>query len=201
MKNRRIFFLLLALCVLPFVATAQGKQGARNNINMIRQRSAYEEGYLERWMNLGKSRSSVRYKKEMLTRIPVNDTTALLYSEDHSFLYLGGSVEANGYRSAYPSGYGLACYAITAGNAGSIGAAGTVGTASAKQFEYCFCPWKRGSRHGEGLLVSPDGTVVKATWRWDKLKSVSEEPPTEEELAELDRRIARLQATVELLGR
>ena len=201
MKNRRIFFPLLVLCMLPFVATAQGKQGARNNINMIMQRSAYEEGYLERWMNLGKSRSSVRYKKEMLTRVPVNDTTALLYSEDHSFLYLGGSVEGNSYRSAYPSGYGLACYAITAGNAGSIGAVGTVGTASVKQFEYCLCPWKRGSRHGEGLLLSPDGTVVKAIWRWDKLKSVSEEPPTEEEMAELDRRIARLQATVQLLGR
>ena len=201
MKNRRIFFPLLVLCVLPFVATAQGKQGARNNINMIMQRSAYEEGYLERWMNAGKDRSNVRYKKESLMRIPVNDSTALLYSEDRSFLYLGGSVEANGNRSAYPSGYGIGCYAITGWDTDAVGTAGIVRTASATPFEYSLCPWKRGSRHGEGLFMRADGTVVKARWRWDKLKTVSEEPPTEEELAELDRRIARLQATVELMGR
>ena len=119
----------------------------------------------------------------------INDSTLCIYSPDKQFVYVGAGEEATRTHGAVPDGYGIARVIRSGDNPG------------AKQYEFCLCPWKRGSRHGEGLLVRPDGTVVKARWRWDKLKTVSEEPPTEEELAELDRRIARLQATVELMGR
>ncbi len=132
----------------------------------------------------------VKYREDEPHKcVRINDSTLCIYSQDKEFVYVGAGEEATRSHGAVPDGYGIA-RAIHSGD-----------HPSAKQYEYCLCPWKRGSRHGEGLLVKPDGTVVKATWRWDKLKSVSEEPPTDEELEELDCRIARLQATVRLLGR
>ena len=132
----------------------------------------------------------IKYREDApYKRVRINDSTLCIYSPDKQFVYVGAGEEATRSHGAVPDGYGIA-RVIRSGD-----------HLAAKQFEYCLCPWKRGSRHGEGLLVSPDGTVVKATWRWNKLKSVSEEPPTEEELEELDRRIARLQATIRLLGR
>ena len=43
-----------------------------------------------------------------------------------------------------------------------------------------------------------DGSVVKARWRWDTLKAVLDEPPTEEEVAELNRQIQRLEKALKL---
>ena len=121
--------------------------------------------------------------------VRINDSTLCIYSPDKDFVYVGSGEEATRTHGALPDGYGIARVLRSGDNPAS------------KQFEYCLCPWKRGFRHGEGLLVSPDGTVDKPIWQWDHLKSVSEEPPTDEELAELDRRLARLQATIRLLGK
>lgn len=132
----------------------------------------------------------VKYREDAPHKcVRINDSTLCIYSPDKEFVYVGAGEEATRSHGAVPDGYGIARAIRSGDNTGE------------KQYEYCLCPWKRGSRHGEGLLVKPDGTVVKALWQWDHLKSVSEEPPTEEERAELDRRLARLQATIRLLGR
>lgn len=132
----------------------------------------------------------VKYQNEVPHKcVRINDSTLCIYSPDKAFVYVGAGEEATRSHGAVPDGYGIA-RALSSGD-----------HAGAKQYEFSLCPWKRGSRHGEGLLVRPDGTVVKAFWQWNHLKSVSEQSPTDEELAELDRRIARLQATIRLLGK
>lgn len=149
---------------------------------------AQSSAYLDWQMKQLNRTPSVRYEKEKLECIPINDTTLCIYSSDRSFLYLGSGTEAKSGRSAFADGYGIARYASPGNGAG------------ASQVEYSLCPWKRGSRHGEGLVQTPDGTILKAKWSWDQLKSVSEEAPSEAELAEFNRRLNRLEAVIRLLG-
>ena len=144
--------------------------------------------YLERQMNLMNQTPSVRYQKEKLECIPINDTTICIYSQDRAFLYLGSGSEAKSGRNAFAEGYGIARYVFRDAATGAL------------QVEYSLCPWKRGSRHGEGLVQATDGTILKAKWTWDQLKSVAEETPSEAELAEFNRRLSRLEAVMRLLG-
>lgn len=125
---------------------------------------------------------------EHLRSVPVNDTTQCLYKADHSFIYLGEAVGAKGKRGPFADGYGLARYVTRDPLSGEA------------RVEYVLCPWKRGSRHGEGLLQRADGTVVRAVWQWDQLKSVSDEAPSAEELEDFKHRIVRMEAMARLLG-
>ncbi|MBR5018949.1 MAG: hypothetical protein IKX53_04860 [Bacteroidales bacterium] len=121
--------------------------------------------------------------------LPINDTTVYIYSAGRQFDYVGSGQEPSKTHSALAEGFGMARYEVHDEVTGDT------------QYEYCLCPWKRGFRHGEGLWMRADGSVVKAQWRWDKLRSVLEEPPSEAERAEFDRRLIRLQAVIRLMGR
>jgi len=148
---------------------------------------AQSSAYLDWQMNRLAQTPSVQYQKERLECIAINDTTLCIYSSDRAYLYLGSGTEAKSGRNAFADGFGIARYA-------SRDAAGEM------QVQYCLCPWTRGSRHGNGLIQTPDGTILKAKWTWDQLKGLSEEPPSEAELAEFNRRLTRLQAVLRLLG-
>lgn len=121
--------------------------------------------------------------------LPINDTTVYIYSSDRHFDYAGNGREPSQTHPALAEGFGMARFETPDKATGEI------------QYEYCLCPWKRGFRHGEGLWMRADGSVVKADWRWDKLHSVLEEPPSEAERTEFDRRLLRLQAIIRLMGR
>lgn len=149
---------------------------------------AQRHSYLEWQMKQLNQTPSVQYQKEKLEGIPINDTTICIYSPDRAFLYLGSGSESKSGRNAFADGYGIARYVIPDAATGAL------------QVEYSICPWKRGSRHGEGMVQAPDGTILKAKWTWDKLQGVSEETPSEAELAEFNRRLTRLEAVMRLLG-
>lgn len=149
---------------------------------------AQRHSYLEWQMKQLNQTSSIQYQKEKLECIPINDTTICIYSPDRAFLYLGSGSESKSGRNAFADGYGIARYVIPDAASGAL------------QVEYSICPWKRGSRHGEGLARTPDGAILKAKWTWDQLKGVSEETPSEAELAEFNLRLTRLEAVMRLLG-
>lgn len=149
---------------------------------------AQRHSYLEWQMKQLNQTPSVQYQKEKLECIPINDTTICIYSPDRAFLYLGSGSESKSGRNAFADGYGIARYVIPDAATGAL------------QVEYSICPWKRGSRHGEGMVQAPDGTILKAKWTWDKHQGVSEETPSEAELAEFNRRLTRLEAVMRLLG-
>ena len=150
--------------------------------------SAQRHSYLEWQMNQLNQTPSIQYQKKKLESISINDTTICIYSPDRAFLYLGSGSESKSGRNAFADGYGIARYVIPDAATGAL------------QVEYSICPWKRGSRHGEGMVQAPDGTILKAKWTWDKLQGVSEETPSEAELAEFNRRLTRLEAVMRLLG-
>ena len=169
--------LAMVLLLMPVAVPAQVKRSIATN-----------ESYLERQMKLMNKTASVNYEKEDLACLRINDSTLCIYSNDRAFLYLGTGEEARRGRSAFADGYGMARYASRNAATGEM------------QFQYCLCPWKRGSRHGDGMIQLPDGTVLKARWNWDQLKSLSDQVPSEEELEEFSRRLARLEAVLRLLG-
>ena len=149
---------------------------------------AQRHSYLEWQMKQLNQTPSVQYQKEKLECIPINDTTICIYSPDRAFIYLGSGSESKSGRNSFADGYGIARYVSPDAATGAL------------QEEYSLCPWKRGSRHGEGLARTPDGTILKAKWTWDQLKGVSEETPSEAELAEFNLRLTRLEAVMRLLG-
>ena len=102
------------------------------------------------------------------------------------FLYLGNIGKLNNGKQ-FPHGEGLCRTVIIDPDTGD------------SAYEYCLCPWKRGSRHGEGVIKHPDGTYRKARWKWNRLKSVSDESPTPEEIESLEKKIDRLERILQIL--
>ena len=114
---------------------------------------------------------------EPLTRIQIDEETSLLCNTEGTFFYMGNIGQLkNG--NCFPSGEGIC----------QIGG------------EYCLCPWKRGFRHGKGIIRLIDGTYVKASWRWGRQKSVSDTVPTDAEIEELEQRIKRFELLIGLIG-
>ena len=111
-----------------------------------------------------------------LKRIQLDDETSILFDTEGTFLYMGGIGQLkNG--NCFPSGEGI-CRV---------------------DGEYCLCPWKRGSRHGKGIIKTEDGAYRNAVWRWDHLKSVSEEEPSSEDINRLENTISRMEQLLRLL--
>ena len=110
-------------------------------------------------------------------RVRIDEETSLLFDTEGTFLYLGSIGQLkNG--NCFPSGEGIC----------QIGG------------EYCLCPWKRGFRHGKGIIRLIDGNYVKASWRWGRQKSVSDTVPTDAEIEELEQRIKRFELLFGLIG-
>lgn len=179
---RYLFILFLLLNLLPDLAAAQ-----------IRYRMGSETRPITRFDNsrpsaIQKGQSSI-LNEDVLQEVTISEGRTCLYNKTRTFLYLGEVSKSKGNQDTFPNGKGIVRYATILPESDSISC------------EYCFCSWKRGSRHGSGLLKRPDGSVVKAVWKWDRLKSVAPDPPTDEEKALMEERIEELTALLTLLGR
>ena len=127
------------------------------------------------------------HKEIRLERIKVDDSLSLLFDDLGSFLYLGEAGQLKNGRW-FPSGEGLCREVISNPESGTPASI------------YSFCPWKRGSRHGTGLLQLPDGSLCIAIWKWNKLKKVMEEDPAPAQIERMKDYQARLEAMLHLMG-
>ena len=132
------------------------------------------------------NRESGYYKENPLEQIPVDDLQSFLLDTKGTFVYLGSFKQTNN-GQYFPSGLGLI----------RTVAADSTGNSS---YEYCLSPWKRGFRHGEGIVRLADGNYAKVTWRWGRQKSVSNSVPTDAEIEELEQRIKRFELLFGLIG-
>ena len=109
-------------------------------------------------------------------RVRIDEETSFLFDTEGTFLYLGSIGQLkNG--NCFPSGKGIC----------------------KSSGEYILCPWKRGSKHGKGIIKTEDGIYQKAVWRWDLLKATSDEAPSPEEIAEMEDYISRMEVALKLL--
>lgn len=65
--------------------------------------------------------------------------------------------------------------------------------------EYCLCQWKRDSRHGKGFIRREDGNVVACEWRWNAVVKDSIRPASEEETAQFNDAVDRLEKLMKLV--
>ena len=180
-------FLLMLVVLLPVQAAAQAQRTANDAINMSVSR--IQRGGQRMLGTLKPTEQSNKKKKAQdkpLNHLYVDPQTTLLLDNDGVFLYLGnvGKLK-NG--NQFPHGTGISRTVVQDPE--------TYETS----YEYCLGSWKRGFRHGKSLVKRPDGTYCKTTWRWDNLKSVSEESPSAEEIDQLEKAIARLEIIMSLL--
>ena len=174
--KRNIFCVLVLMTIVAAPCFAQSLSGRSN---------PGSRGVIGRKTLPFDKNPNIAFKQTQLRSYPFSEDEDIVYSEDRTFVYLGGSGTSET-RGPFASGYGLARYVSQDGQTQQT------------EVVYCLCPWKRGSRHGYGLMRCADGSVVKARWRWDTLKAVLDEPPTEEEVAELNRQIQRLEKALKL---
>lgn len=113
-----------------------------------------------------------------LKSIPVDDTNSLLYNEDRSFVYLGSTGVFR--KKSIPDGYGMSRIIVQDRETGERG------------YLYCLCPWVREQRQGDAVIKLPNGTYCKAIWKWDNLKSIQDDAPSPEEIAQIEKYITRL---------
>lgn len=61
--------------------------------------------------------------------------------------------------------------------------------------------YKRDARHGEGIMMKSDGTVVCAKWRWDNIIKKTERPATKEEIEKFEEEVERVYGIAEMATR
>ena len=180
-NNLPRLILLLALVLFPDLAFAQLPRVndiLNSDYNRIRKTGN----------RLFRSAKSAKKEEQQLQlqSFYIDNQTVMLVDSEGQFLYLGniGKLQ-NG--NQFPNGKGLCRTVIIDPDTGD------------SALEYCLCPWKRGSRHGEGVIKLPDGTYRKARWKWNRLKSTAIEPPTPEEIESLEKTIDRLNRLLQAL--
>lgn len=176
-------FVLLLLMLLPLPAGAQPNRGLQLSQiadNQIRSRRSAGG------IGVGRNEKKLKTKEVQFQSVYIDNQTTLLVDNEGLFLYLGNIGKLNNGKQ-FPHGEGLCRTVIIDPDTGD------------SAYEYCLCPWKRGSRHGEGVIKHPDGTYRKARWKWNRLKSVSDESPTPEEIESLEKKIDRLERILQIL--
>lgn len=179
-------FLLMLVVLLPVQAAAQAKRTANDAINLSASRTRGGSPRVFGALKQTEQDNNKNAQDKPLNHLYVDPQTTLLLDNDGVFLYLGnvGKLK-NG--NQFPHGTGISRTVVQDPE--------TYETS----YEYCLGSWKRGFRHGKSLVKRPDGTYCKTTWRWDNLKSVSEESPSAEEIDQLEKAIARLEKIMSLL--
>ena len=115
--------------------------------------------------------------EELLFR-RISEGRYFLYNADGSFLYLG---EIRSETKVFPQGKGLGVSTVRDGETG------------VDSHEYSLCTWKRGSRHGKGVVRHPDGRYDRAVWKWNKMTIVPDSPVSPEEQAEMEDQIKQIE--------
>lgn len=174
--RKYVFLTLLLLTLLSLSASAQPQRALEHRLiaNQNNRVSRYQA-----------PRFRDKYKQPVpLQHIYIDERTTILFDNEGQFFYMGSTRQLKDGRQ-FPDGEGICRTVRTSMNHSS--------------YEYCLCPWKRGSRNGEGILKLPDGTFRKAVWKWDRLKSTSDETPTPEEIEKMENEIARMEQILKLL--
>lgn len=123
-------------------------------------------------------KSSLEHEDEVLHAKRISEGRYFLYNSDGSFCYLG---EIRNESNAFPHGKGVGMSIVKDEESGFAG----------KEFEYC--AWKRGSRHGKGVIKHPDGRYEHAVWKWNKMTIVPDSPVSPEEQAEMEDQIKQIE--------
>ena len=179
----RLYLLpLVFLLLIPDLSFAQN-QWEKRNLGVLKDTAPFTP---RRRYEAPRSRKHNPKQTIPTKHIQIDEETSLLFDTEGTFIYMGaiGQLKSGNY---FPAGTGLIQIIIKDTDTGD------------SAYEYYLCPWKRGSRHGEGIMKLPDGTYRKARWKWNRLKSVSDEPPTPEEIESLEKKVERLEQVLRLL--
>ena len=171
---------ILLLILFPEISLAQSYSYTRREIKNTRPTTPNSRMHAPK--------SSKHKPKQTIPpkHIQIDEETSLLFDTEGTFIYMGSIGQLkNG--NCFPDGTGLVRTVIKDTDTGE------------SAYEYRLCPWKRGSRHGEGIMKLPDGTYRKVRWKWGRLKSVSDEPPVPEEIEALEQKIDRLERILQIL--
>lgn len=167
---KSVYFIII-LCLLFFIPAPCDAQNRRaTTSSSIRHNPDMEK--------MVRKRSSLEQEGEVLHAKRLSEGRYFLYNSDGSFLYLG---EIRSESKAFPHGKGLGMSIVKDEENGFAG----------KEFEYC--AWKRGSRHGEGVIKHPDGRYERAVWKWNKMTIVPDSPVSPEEQAEMEDQIKQIE--------
>ena len=169
---RNLPVIALCLCLLsPFACEGQSRRTTTPaSIRMEMRQGEYIDHKIELW----RKDEILRYKK-------LSEGRYFLFNSDESFIYLGAILSES---RPVPHGKGISRTLKRDKSGRALS-------------EYSLCPWKRGSRHGEGFLARPDGDCCKTVWKWNKQRrDISAElSPEEKEL--LDKEIQDLELAAE----
>lgn len=123
-------------------------------------------------------KSSLEKKGTVLHSKRISEGRYFLYNADGSFCYLG---EIRSDTKAFPHGKGLGMFKVRNGETG------------VDSNEFILCTWKRGSRHGKGVVKHPDGRFERAVWKWNKMKNVPDSFVSPEEQEAVEEQIRQLE--------
>lgn len=167
---KSVYFIII-LCLLFFIPAPCDAQNRRaTTSSSIRHNPDMEK--------MVRKKSSLEQDGEVLHVKRLSEGRYFLYNSDGSFLYLG---EIRSESKAFPHGKGLGMSIVKDEENGFAG----------KEFEYC--AWKRGSRHGEGVIKHPDGRYEHAVWKWNKMTIAPDSPVSPEEQAEIEDQIKQIE--------
>lgn len=167
-KSVYFIIILCLLFLIPAPCDAQNRRATTSS--SIRHNPDMEK--------MVRKKSSLEQEGEVLHAKRLSEGRYFLYNSDGSFLYLG---EIRSESKAFPHGKGLGMSIVKDEENGFAG----------KEFEYC--AWKRGSRHGKGVIKHPDGRYEHAVWKWNKMTIVPDSPVSPEEQAEMEDQIKQLE--------
>lgn len=127
-----------------------------------------------------------------LVNVPINDNNNLFFNKKEPWIYLGWieyrKKEISGGQFVdfpYFDGRGLLC---------SYPEESSVP-------EYYHGDFKRGSKHGNGVVMQSDSTFYAGVWQWDKFKESSLREATDEEIAEFKHQLRLLDMAISIAGR
>jgi hypothetical protein len=164
---RKILILLLSFACCSFSGYAQ--QPVSNPQSSIM--SVRRSGLISHTNNLQHQDDRFEFKR-------ITENRYFLWNADGSFLYIGA---IRSEEKAYPNGEGLGMSLVKDPQTGKM------------EKEYSFCPWKRGSRHGEGIVKHPDGRYERAVWKWNRMTILSDATVSLEEQEEMEEQIKHLE--------
>lgn len=179
----RLYLLpLVFLLLIPDLSFAQN-QWEKRNMGVLKDTAPFTP---RRRYEAPRSRKHNPKQTIPPKHIRIDEETSLLFDAKGVFIYMGGIGQLKDGK-LFPYGTGIVRTVVNNIDTGD------------SAYEYCLCPWKRGSRHGEGIMKLPDGTYRKVRWKWGRLKSASDEPPLPEEIEALEQKIDRLERILQIL--
>lgn len=168
--DKSVYFIII-LCLLFLIPAPCSAQNRRATTPSSIRHNPDMEKMVTR-------KSSLAREREVLHAKRLSEGRYFLNNSDGSFCYLG---EIRSESSVYPHGKGLGMLRVRDGESGVV------------SNEFVLCSWKRGSRHGKGVIKHPDGRYEHAVWKWNKMTIVPDSPVSPEEQAVMEDQIKQIE--------